>query len=158
MEHNVIIQVAVLCGVFMGGFMGLYWLKSNVNSPKYLKTHVKDVENVLFEKIKENKKLKGQMAQQTQVPVITGDFDLSSADGVGNFIQEYAPALKKFVPKQYQHLLDQKGLVDLAVNVYKQNPEKAQQFLSKFIKAPGNKGKSAPGEPGIESFDNTNAI
>lgn len=156
MEHNVIIQVSVLVGVLMGGSMGLYYLKSHITSPKYLRNHVKEIELLYYDAKKDIKRLKGSMAQQTQTPVITGEFDLNSAEGVGKFVTEYAPLLKKYVPKQFSHLLDNKGLVDLAVNVYKQNPEKAQQFLSRFIKQPSKKGESLP--QGIEGYEPNNAL
>jgi len=156
MHENLIIQVAVLMGVIMGCLMGLYYLKSHVNSPKYLKTHVKEVESLYFEAKKEIKRLKGVNSQNMAVPTLTGEFDLNSAEGVGSFIQEYAPTLKKYVPKQFQNLLDDKGLVDLAVNVYKQNPERAQKFLSKFVKQPSKKGESSAA--GIEGFESSSAI
>jgi len=136
--------------------MGLYYLKSHVTSPKYLKTHVKEIEILYYDAKKEIKRLKGANAQQMQTPTISGDFDLNSPEGVGNFIREYAPTLKKYVPKQFQNLLDDKGLVDLAVNVYKQNPERAQQFLSKFIKQPSKKGEPTSQTP--EGFDTASAI
>ncbi len=157
MEHNIIIQVSVLVGVILGGSMGLYYLKSHITSPKYLRNHVKEIELLYYDAKKEIKRLKGSSAQLMQVPTIAGEFDLSNAEGVGNFVREYAPALKKFVPKQYQHLLDNKGLVDLALNVYKQNPEKAQQFLSKFIKQPSKKGEPVSAQ-GIEGFDPASAL
>jgi len=143
-------------GVILGSFIGLYWLKSHVNSPKYLKTHVKEVETLYFDAKKEIKRLKGANAQQMQLPTVSGEFDLNSAEGVGAFVQEYAPTLKKYVPKQFQNLLDDKGLVDLAVNVYKQNPDKASKFLQKFLKPPSKKGESSA--QGIEGFDSSSAI
>jgi len=143
-------------GVILGCLMGLYYLKSHVTSPKYLKTHVKEIETLYYDAKKEIKRLKGTNAQQMQTPTIAGEFDLSNAEGVGKFVQEYAPLLKKYVPKQFQNLLDDKGLVDLAVNVYKQNPEKAQQFLQRFIKQPSKKGESIP--QGIEGFDPASAL
>jgi len=156
LEHNIIIQVAVLVGVLMGGFMGLYYLKSHITSPKYLRNHVKEIESLYYEAKKEIKRLKGTNAQQMQTPTISGEFDLNSAEGVGKFVTEYAPLLKKYVPKPFQHLLDNKGMVDLAVNVYKQNPEKAQQFLSRFIKQPSKKGESI--SQTIEGYDPNNAL
>jgi len=156
LHENLIIQVAVLMGVILGCLMGMYWLKSHVNSPKYLKNHVKEVEILFNDAKKEIKRLKGVNAQNMTAPTITGEFDLSNAEGIGAFVQEYAPTLKKYVPKQFQNLLDDKGLVDLAVNVYKQNPERAQKFLSRFIKQPSKKGESSP--QGIEGFDSNSAI
>jgi len=147
MVENIIISVGFLVGVIMGGFMGLYYLKTHLDSPKYLKNRLKEIEELYKGALKEKKRLTGQISQKNQIPTIEGEFDLSDPAGVGDFVKQYAPTLKKFVPDQYKHYLDSPELVDLVTSVYKSNPERANKFISNLIsKKKGNKSESAPSE------------
>jgi len=126
----------------MGGIVGIIWAKNSKLNPKIVNSRIKHFEDRIDELEIDNKKLRGKIAQSKQIPSVQGDYNLDNIDGVESLIKSVLPHVKGILPKELQSLVDDPGAVKIALDLYKQNPDKAKNILNKFIK----KGKSEEGE------------
>jgi len=144
----------VLGVAIIGGVTGVMYIKSRLLDPvtvesraKLLKQYIKELENDNETYAKENKRLKGRFNSAKGSVTVSPDLDLDSSDGVGLAIKELLPKIAPYLPKAAQGLLNDPKILDIALEFYKKDPEKAKQILSNFIKK-GGKSKSTTGGSG----------
>lgn len=116
------------------GFVGYHWVKRRDTDPKIVGKKLKLYEDMVAELEHEVKVWKGRFNQTKQGVYVQGDYDLSNVDSVEALIQSLLPQVKTMLPKSIQGLADDPKLVKMAIDLYKQNPEKAKEILGKFVK------------------------
>ena len=116
------------------GFVGYNWVKRRDTDPKIVGKKLKLYEDMIQELEYEVKRWKGKFNQTKQGVYVQGDYDLSNVDSVEALIQSLLPQVKTMLPKNLQGLADDPKIVKMAIDLYKQNPEKAKELLGKFVK------------------------
>jgi len=146
--HEIVMGVIM---VLIGGFVGVYWIKSRNLDPvvvnnriKLNKQYTKELENELEYVVKDLRKIKGKLNSQKGSVGFSNNVNFDSVEGVGSAIKELLPQISGFLPKEAQQYLNDPKLIDMAVELYKKDPEKAKSILSGLIKK-GFKPKSTPG-------------
>ena len=92
---------------------------------------------------KDNKKLTGKLNKMKQgVSISKDDFDESNPLGsIGSLISQFAPML----PKNIQPLLQDPNTMKYVEKLVKDNPDKVNELIQKFVKTPkGNKNNETP--------------
>jgi len=154
-NKGVIHEVVMVLGVaIIGGITGVMYIKSRLLDPvtvearsKLHKQYIKELENDNETYVKENRRLKGSLNSKKGSVTFSPDIDLDSADGIGMAIKELLPQIAPYLPKAAQGLLNDPKILNIALEFYKKDPEKAKQIISNFIKK-GGKSKSTTGSTG----------
>jgi len=92
---------------------------------------------------KDNKKLTGKLNKMKQgVSISKDDFDEANPLGsIGALISQFAPML----PKNIQPLLQDPNTMKYVEKLVKDNPDKVNELIQKFVKTPkGNKKDDVP--------------
>ena len=153
--HEVVMVVTV---AIIGGIVGITYVRSRLLDPavvearaKLTKQYVKELEVDNESYVKENRRLKGTLNSKKGSVTFSPDIDLGSADGVGVAIKELLPQIAPYLPKGAQGLLNDPKILNIALEFYKRDPEKAKQILSNFIKKGGKSKSTSSGQGGNES-------
>lgn len=133
-------QYEVILGVLMAGFIGFYYLKTRAQSPKYLKQQNKDLEQLAAHNRGEAAKWRGKFNSTKAMPAIEGDFDITSEEGIKDLIKEYLPKLSGILPNELKTLASDPKAVDVIVEFYKKDPERAKKLIGKFLNRKGKIG------------------
>lgn len=88
---------------------------------------------------KDNKKLKGQLNKMKQgVSISKDDFDEANPlSSIGALISQFAPML----PKNIQPLLQDPQTMKYVEKLVKDNPDKVNELIQKFVKSPKKNDK-----------------
>jgi len=159
----VALDIVMLAGVMIAGILGVFWLKTRTIAPKYLQSMVKDLNNSLEHQKKETRIWRGKFNQRNQTPQVMFDGDIDSPDAVGQLVKEVLPEIRNIVPREWRKYLDSPKMVDMAIELYKKNPDAGNKLLQKFIKKKGStakpEGSELPaGSEAIEGFDPSKAV
>ena len=137
------IEYIILVAVIAAGVMGIIITKNMFGSNEI---HGK-LKNRYLEYIdsleKDNKKLTGKLNKMKQgVSISKDDFDEANPLGsIGALISQFAPML----PKNIQPLLQDPGTMKYVEKLVKDNPDKVNELIQKFVKAlKGNKKDDVP--------------
>jgi hypothetical protein len=128
------IEYIILVAVIAAGVMGIIITKNMFGSNEI---HGK-LKNRYLEYIdsleKDNKKLTGKLNKMKQgVSISKDDFDEANPLGsIGALISQFAPML----PKNIQPLLQDPGTMKYVEKLVKDNPDKVNELIQKFVKAP----------------------
>ena len=128
------IEYIILVAVIAAGVMGIIITKNMFGSNEI---HGKQ-KNRYLEYIdsleKDNKKLTGKLNKMKQgVSISKDDFDEANPLGsIGALISQFAPML----PKNIQPLLQDPGTMKYVEKLVKDNPDKVNELIQKFVKAP----------------------
>jgi hypothetical protein len=128
------IEYIILVAVIAAGVMGIIITKNMFGSNEI---HGK-LKNRYLEYIdsleKDNKKLTGKLNKMKQgVSISKDDFDEDNPLGsIGALISQFAPML----PKNIQPLLQDPGTMKYVEKLVKDNPDKVNELIQKFVKAP----------------------
>jgi hypothetical protein len=132
------IEYIILIAVIAAGVMGIIITKNMFGSNEI---HGK-LKNRYLEYIdsleKDNKKLTGKLNKMKQgVSISKDDFDEANPlGGISQLISQFAPML----PKNIQPLLQDPSTMKYIEKLVKDNPDKVNELIQKFIKSPkGNK-------------------
>ncbi len=152
--------VMVLGVAIIGGIVGIKYINSRLLDPavvearaKLTKQYVKELEIDNESYVKENKRLKGRINSTKGSVTFSPDVDLDSPDGIGLAVKELLPQIAPYLPKAAQGLLNDPKLLNIAIEFYKKDPEKAKQILSNFIKKGGKSKSTSSGQSGHENTD-----
>jgi hypothetical protein len=133
-----VIEYIILVAVIAAGVMGIIITKNMFGSNEI---HGK-LKNRYLEYIdsleKDNKKLTGKLNKMKQgVSISKDDFDEANPlGGISQLISQFAPML----PKNIQPLLQDPSTMKYIEKLVKDNPDKVNELIQKFIKSPkGNK-------------------
>ena len=128
------IEYIILVAVVAAGVMGIIITKNMFGSNeihgklknRYLE-YIADLE-------KDNKKLTGKLNKLKQgVSISKDDFDEDNPLGsIGALISQFAPML----PKNIQPLLQDPGTMKYVEKLVKDNPDKVNELIQKFVKSP----------------------
>ena len=128
------IEYIILVAVIAAGVMGIIITKNMFGSNeihgklknRYLE-YIADLE-------KDNKKLTGKLNKLKQgVSISKDDFDEDNPLGsIGALISQFAPML----PKNIQPLLQDPGTMKYVEKLVKDNPDKVNELIQKFVKSP----------------------
>ena len=128
------IEYIILVAVIAAGVMGIIITKNMFGSNEI---HGK-LKNRYLEYIdsleKDNKKLTGKLNKMKQgVSISKEDFDEANPlGGVSQLISQFAPML----PKNIQPLLRDPSTMKYIEKLVKDNPDKVNELIQKFVKAP----------------------
>ena len=128
------IEYIILVAVIAAGVMGIIITKNMFGSNEI---HGK-LKNRYLEYIdsleKDNKKLTGKLNKMKQgVSISKDDFDEANPLGsIGALISQFAPML----PKNIQPLLQDPGTMKYVEKLVKDNPDKVNELIQKFVKSP----------------------
>ena len=128
------IEYIILVAVIAAGVMGIIITKNMFGSNEI---HGK-LKNRYLEYIdsleKDNKKLTGKLNKMKQgVSISKDDFDEANPlGGVSQLISQFAPML----PKNIQPLLQDPSTMKYIEKLVKDNPDKVNELIQKFVKAP----------------------
>ena len=128
------IEYIILIAVVAAGVMGIIITKNMFGSNEI---HGK-LKNRYLEYIdtleKDNKKLTGKLNKMKQgVSISKDDFDEANPLGsIGALISQFAPML----PKNIQPLLQDPATMKYVEKLVKDNPDKVNELIQKFVKAP----------------------
>ena len=128
------IEYIILVAVIAAGVMGIIITKNMFGSNEI---HGK-LKNRYLEYIdsleKDNKKLTGKLNKMKQgVSISKDDFDEDNPLGsIGALISQFAPML----PKNIQPLLQDPGTMKYVEKLEKDNPDKVNELIQKFVIAP----------------------
>ena len=128
------IEYIILVAVVAAGVMGIIITKNMFGSNEI---HGK-LKNRYLEYIdsleKDNKKLTGKLNKMKQgVSISKDDFDEANPLGsIGALISQFAPML----PKNIQPLLQDPQTMKYVEKLVKDNPDKVNELIQKFVKAP----------------------
>ena len=128
------IEYIILVAVIAAGVMGIIITKNMFGSNEI---HGK-LKNRYLEYIdsleKDNKKLTGKLNKMKQgVSISKDDFDEANPLGsIGALISQFAPML----PKNIQPLLQDPATMKYVEKLVKDNPDKVNELIQKFVKAP----------------------
>ena len=128
------IEYIILVAVIAAGVMGIIITKNMFGSNEI---HGK-LKNRYLEYIdsleKDNKKLTGKLNKMKQgVSISKDDFDEANPLGsIGALISQFAPML----PKNIQPLLQDPQTMKYVEKLVKDNPDKVNELIQKFVKAP----------------------
>ena len=128
------IEYIILVAVVAAGVMGIIITKNMFGSNEI---HGK-LKNRYLEYIdtleKDNKKLTGKLNKMKQgVSISKDDFDEANPLGsIGALISQFAPML----PKNIQPLLQDPATMKYVEKLVKDNPDKVNELIQKFVKAP----------------------
>ena len=128
------IEYIILVAVIAAGVMGIIITKNMFGSNEI---HGK-LKNRYLEYIdsleKDNKKLTGKLNKMKQgVSISKDDFDEDNPLGsIGALISQFAPML----PKNIQPLLQDPQTMKYVEKLVKDNPDKVNELIQKFVKAP----------------------
>jgi hypothetical protein len=128
------IEYIILVAVIAAGVMGIIITKNMFGSNEI---HGK-LKNRYLEYIdsleKDNKKLTGKLNKMKQgVSISKEDFDEANPlGGVSQLISQFAPML----PKNIQPLLQDPSTMKYIEKLVKDNPDKVNELIQKFVKAP----------------------
>lgn len=140
----------------IGGLVAVIVLRSGgfiqKQREKLQKKYIKELEDELEYAEKRAKTYQAKYARSTQLDPLSSEISLDSDDGVAQAIKEIVPQLAPMLPKQIRGLLNDPKAIDVALELYKKDPEKAKQLLGSFI-SKGKKGESQPNQSGIPDFD-----
>ncbi len=138
MDLNTLIlgSVAIVAGTSL--ILGSKWVSSRQTDTNIVNRKLKLYKDTIEELEDEVKHWKGKFNKTKQLPTVSGDFDLSSDNGVEALIKEILPNITNILPPSLQSLARDPKIVDYAMKLYKENPEKAKELFNKFIR----KGKS----------------
>jgi hypothetical protein len=129
-----LIEYIILIAVVAAGVMGIIITKNMFGSNEI---HGK-LKNRYLEYIdtleKDNKKLTGKLNKMKQgVSISKDDFDEANPLGsIGALISQFAPML----PKNIQPLLQDPATMKYVEKLVKDNPDKVNELIQKFVKAP----------------------
>jgi len=129
-----LIEYIILVAVIAAGVMGIIITKNMFGSNEI---HGK-LKNRYLEYIdsleKDNKKLTGKLNKMKQgVSISKDDFDEANPlGGVSQLISQFAPML----PKNIQPLLQDPSTMKYIEKLVKDNPDKVNELIQKFVKAP----------------------
>ena len=133
------IEYIILIAVIAAGVMGIIITKNMFGSNEI---HGK-LKNRYLEYIdsleKDNKKLTGKLNKMKQgVSISKDDFDEANPLGsIGALISQFAPML----PKNIQPLLQDPNTMKYVEKLVKDNPDKVNELIQKFVKSPKKNDK-----------------
>lgn len=147
MDYTILVTSTIL-GI-IGGIVAIIFVKSRQLDPSIVTKrlrlnaqYTKELEDEIDYYAKELRSYKGKLASQKGSVGLSDSISLDSADGVGVAIKELLPQIAPFLPKQAQAFLQDPKLVDMGIELYKKDPDKAKSILTAFVKK-GAKGKSS---------------
>ncbi len=150
--------ILFLCAVFSMAIFGFVWLKvalggseSVKKTQKLQKLYVNTLEEELEFLVKDNKKLKKKITYREGSVGFSDKVDFDSESGISDAVSELLPQIAPFLPKEAQRYLNDPKLVSMALDLYKQNPEKAKSIFSSLIKK-GTGGKQKVGKEGGDEY------
>ena len=133
------IEYIILVAVVAAGVMGIIITKNMFGSNEI---HGK-LKNRYLEYIdsleKDNKKLTGKLNKMKQgVSISKDDFDENNPIGsIGALVSQFAPML----PKNIQPLLQDPSTMKYIEKLVKDNPDKVNELIQKFVKSPKKNDK-----------------
>ena len=133
------IEYIILIAVIAAGVMGIIITKnmfgSNEIHGKLKNRYLEYIDNLE----KDNKKLKGQLNKMKQgVSISKDDFDEANPlSSIGALISQFAPML----PKNIQPLLQDPQTMKYVEKLVKDNPDKVNELIQKFVKSPKKNDK-----------------
>jgi len=149
----IIILVMGTIMVGMGGVIGLRWVSMHSLDRKFVNNKVNQYKELADEYKKEASRWRGKASKNFQNMQVEGDYDLTSADGIGDVVKTLLPNLLSILPPEIQSkakgLLDNPAILEMAVKLYKDNPDVIKSLLAKFVK------KGSTTESGDKDFPST---
>ena len=130
-------QYEVILALIVGCMLGFYYLKTRQNTPRHLKQRAVDLDELLKMKTKESNKWKGRYNSRNAGPVVAEN-DGKEAD-LETVIPQLARDYVKNAPTWLKPILQNEATMKWVVQLAKDHPDEAKQFLGKFI------GKKIPG-------------
>jgi hypothetical protein len=133
------IEYIILIAVIAAGVSGIIITKnmfgSNEIHGKLKNRYLEYIDNLE----KDNKKLKGQLNKMKQgVSISKDDFDEANPlSSIGALISQFAPML----PKNIQPLLQDPQTMKYVEKLVKDNPDKVNELIQKFVKSPKKNDK-----------------
>lgn len=123
-------QYEVILAIIAGGLLGFYYLKTRQNTPKYLKLKLGDQSEIIKGLKTEAKSWKGKFHARNAGPVL----EKEPSDDITQVIPELARSYAPNAPNWLKPLLDDPEIIKWAMNLAKEHPEQAKNWLSKFVK------------------------
>lgn len=133
------IEYIILVAVIAAGVSGIIITKnmfgSNEIHGKLKNRYLEYIDNLE----KDNKKLKGQLNKMKQgVSISKDDFDETNPIGsISSLVAQFAPML----PKNIQPLLQDPSTMKYVEKLVKDNPDKVNELIQKFVKSPKKNDK-----------------
>ena len=133
------IEYIILVSAIVAGISGIIIKKnmfgSNEIHGKLKNRYLEYIDNLE----KDNKKLKGQLNKMKQgVSISKEDFDENNPIGsIGALVSQFAPML----PKNIQPLLQDPSTMKYIEKLVKDNPDKVNELIQKFVKSPKKNDK-----------------
>lgn len=128
-------SVGIIAGVSL--ILGSKWVNSRSTDTNMVNKKLKLYKDTIEELEDEIKHWKGKFNKTKQLPTVTGEFDLSNDNGVEALIKEILPNITNILPPSLQGLARDPKIVDYAMKLYRENPEKAKELFNKFIRKSG---------------------
>jgi len=131
MEHfQILISVAIYMGLILGSLLGFYYLKTRLETPKHIRNKLNDANEVIKGLKTEVRQWKGKFNARNVGPAIEKSLDGESVEAL---IPELAQSYVKSAPNWLKPILSNPDVIKYAVGLAKDNPEKAKEFIEKFI-------------------------
>ncbi len=118
----------------VGLILGTKWVNSRSTDTNIVNKKLKLYKDTIEELEEEVKHWKGKFNKTKQLPTVSGDYDLSNDNSVESLIKEILPNITNILPPSLQSLARDPKIVDYAMKLYKENPEKAKELFNKFIR------------------------
>ena len=128
------IEYIILVAVIAAGVMGIIITKNMFGSNEIHGKLKNRYDAYIADLEKDNKKLTGKLNKMKQgVSISKDDFDEANPLGsIGALISQFAPML----PKNIQPLLQDPSTMKYVEKLVKDNPDKVNELIQKFVKAP----------------------
>ena len=128
------IEYIILVAVVAAGVMGIIITKNMFGSNEIHGKLKNRYDAYIADLEKDNKKLTGKLNKMKQgVSISKDDFDEANPLGsIGALISQFAPML----PKNIQPLLQDPQTMKYVEKLVKDNPDKVNELIQKFVKAP----------------------
>lgn len=153
--YIIITTIVSIVGV-LGAVM--YRKASNLD-PKIVEKRLKLQDQLIEEYESEIKHWKTKYSAAHKPVQALNEYNLDSKeDGIAPLIKELLPQFASVIPKQYRHFLSDPALIDIALELYNKDPDRAKSILQGFIKKTGNAGQSKADQYGIPEFDPRAAV
>jgi len=136
-DFNVVILGVIL--VISVAFVGYKWVSKGSLDVKVTNKRLKQYSDYIAELEADNRALKGKVAAAKRIPTVEGSLDTD--DNIQAVIGELLPKIAPSLPGPLQGLVNDPRAVKMAMDLYKQNPEKAKGLIQRFVGK--NKGGSA---------------
>jgi uncharacterized Fe-S radical SAM superfamily protein PflX len=128
------IEYIILVAVIAAGVMGIIITKNMFGSNEIHGKLKNRYDAYIADLEKDNKKLTGKLNKMKQgVSISKDDFDEANPlSSIGALISQFAPML----PKNIQPLLQDPQTMKYVEKLVKDNPDKVNELIQKFVKAP----------------------